>query len=102
MMPTYATVRLSSLAPDKMLIVLVFLLDRVHLSNMLSASSTHLYDSSVTERLDEVAELLATALLRARAAKSTPVSADHGEKFVDLSGQESGHAPVTMQRKTAR
>jgi hypothetical protein len=75
----------------------VFLAERVHLFSMLSTPNTHLYDSSVTERLDELAELLATALLRARAAKSTPESADCGEKLVDFSTGQSGHAAVSME-----
>lgn len=51
--------------------------------------------------LDEIAELLATALARARLTKSTPLFDDRGEKFVDLSGGESGHATVSKE-ETAR
>lgn len=60
-------------------------------------NAARLDHKSATERLDELAELLATALLRAQGAKSTAISADRGEKFVDLSACGSGHAPVSME-----
>ena len=75
---------------------------RVHLSNMLSTTVRHRpHQIIANERLDEVAELLATALVRTRTGKSSPLSEDRGEKFVDLPGTRSGHAPVSME-ETAR
>lgn len=65
---------------------------------MLSTSNVaHVDHKSANEHLGEVAEILAPALLRARLTKSTPLFDDRGEKFVDLSDGESGHAPVSME-----
>jgi hypothetical protein len=44
------------------------------------------------ERLSEIAEILATGLMRLRARKSSPKSADFGESSVDFSRHQSGHA----------
>lgn len=45
-----------------------------------------------TERLDEVAEILAVGLQRARDRQSSSQSADSGERSLDCAGQQSGHA----------
>jgi hypothetical protein len=47
---------------------------------------------SPAERLDEIAEILATGLMRLRARKSSPLSRDHGESLLDFSGDQRGHA----------
>ena len=47
---------------------------------------------SPTERLDEIAEILAAGLMRLRARKSTPLSPDCGESSLDCPGHQSGHA----------
>jgi hypothetical protein len=87
----------------KRLFSLSFPAERGHTSNMLSTPNAASLDHmSATERLDEIAELLAAGLLRARSAKSTALSADRGERFVDLSARESGHAPVPTETETAR
>ena len=44
------------------------------------------------ERFSEIAEILAAGLMRLRARKSSPKSADFGESSVDFSGHQSGHA----------
>ena len=44
------------------------------------------------ERLAELGRILAAGLIRMRANKSSPLSADRAETFVDLSGPKSGHA----------
>ena len=44
------------------------------------------------ERLTELGRILAAGLIRMRAGKSSPLSADRAETFVDLSGPKSGHA----------
>jgi hypothetical protein len=44
------------------------------------------------ERLAELGRILAAGLIRMRAKKSTPLSADGGESSVDLARTKSGHA----------
>jgi hypothetical protein len=46
------------------------------------------------ERLDEVAEILATGVMRLHARKSSPLSAHSGESSLDCPGHQSGHANV--------
>lgn len=50
------------------------------------------------ERLDEIAEILAAALMRLRARKSSPLSADCGESSLDTPATRSVHAPAFKQR----
>jgi hypothetical protein len=47
---------------------------------------------SPAERLAELGRLLAAGLIRMKASKSSPLSADRGENSVDLSPPQSGHA----------
>ncbi len=47
---------------------------------------------TVAERLDEVAEILATGLIRLRAPKSSPLSPPTGESSLDCPAHQSGHA----------
>jgi hypothetical protein len=47
---------------------------------------------SVPERLDEIAELLAAALMRLRQRKSRSISGDRGESRLDFSIHQRGHA----------
>ena len=56
---------------------------------------------SANDRLDEVAEILAIGLSRARLAKSIPLFGDRRDMHVDLSARASGHAAVSME-ETAR
>jgi hypothetical protein len=58
----------------------------------MSALKPHLMTAA--ERLDEVAEILAAGLMRARARQSSPQSADRGESSLDCPGHQSGHANV--------
>ena len=44
------------------------------------------------ERLVELGRILAAGLIRMKASKSSPLSADRGETSVDLSPPQSGHA----------
>jgi hypothetical protein len=44
------------------------------------------------ERHDEIAEILATGLMRLRARKSSPLSRDPGESSLDSSADQRGHA----------
>jgi hypothetical protein len=46
---------------------------------------------AATERLDEVAEILAVGFQRLLARQSTPKSADAGESLLDISPKQSGH-----------
>jgi hypothetical protein len=53
------------------------------------------------ERLDEVAEILATGLMRLRARQSSHFSADCGESSLDCPGNQSGHAnPGSLEVET--
>ena len=47
---------------------------------------------TAAERLDEVAEILAAGLMRARARQSSSQSADFGEGSLDCPAAQSGHA----------
>jgi hypothetical protein len=49
---------------------------------------------TAAERLDEIAEILAAGLMRARAKQSSPQSADGGESSLDCPADQSGHANV--------
>jgi hypothetical protein len=49
---------------------------------------------SPAERLAEIAEILATGLIRLRARQSSHLSADCGESSLDCLAQQSGHAPA--------
>jgi hypothetical protein len=44
------------------------------------------------ERLAELGRILATGLIRMKARKSSPLSADRGEGSVDFEAHQSGHA----------
>jgi hypothetical protein len=44
------------------------------------------------ERIAEIAEILASGLMRLRARKSSPLSRDHGESSLDFSAIQRGHA----------
>ena len=46
------------------------------------------------ERLSEVAEILATGLMRQYARKSNPLSADGGDSSLDCPAHHSGHGDV--------
>ncbi len=50
------------------------------------------------ERLAEIAEILARGLVRLHARKSSPLSADRGDSFVDLAPHRSGHADAPKRR----
>jgi hypothetical protein len=47
---------------------------------------------STTERLDEIAEILATGLMRLRARQSSHLSAHSGESSLDCAAHQSSHA----------
>jgi hypothetical protein len=49
---------------------------------------------SAAERLDEIAEILAAGFIRLRSRKSSPISLDHGEIFLDFSANQRGDAPA--------
>lgn len=55
-------------------------------------------DPGTRERLAEIAEILAAGLMRVLARKSSPISADAGERSLDISATESGH-PTTVDRR---
>jgi len=52
---------------------------------------------SALERLDEIADILAAALMRVRARKSSSIFADWGESCVDLPAAQSVHATVSKR-----
>jgi len=51
------------------------------------------YREAPTGRLDEIAEILAAGLMRLRARKSSPKSADCGEISLDILADQSGPDP---------
>jgi hypothetical protein len=48
-------------------------------------------------RLDEVADILASGLIRLRTPKSSRLSADRGDSCLDFAEHRSGHKPVETQ-----
>jgi hypothetical protein len=54
---------------------------------------------SADERLDEVASLLAEALMRLSNRKSSPLSRDGGESSLDFPVDQRGH-PTPVDRRT--
>jgi hypothetical protein len=54
---------------------------------------------SADERLDEVASLLAQALMRLSSPKSSPLSRDGGESSLDFPVDQRGH-PTPVDRRT--
>ena len=67
-------------------------LDQAHSSNAMNALKPNLM--SAAERLDEIAEILAVGLMRARARQSSPQSADRRDSSLDCAGQQSGDPNV--------
>ena len=55
---------------------------------------------SATERLDEIAEILAAGLMRLRTRQSSALSADRGESCLPNSADQSGHRPPGEWRIT--
>ncbi len=47
---------------------------------------------NASERLNEIAEILAAGLMRLRARQSTVLSRDSGESSLDCAGHQSSHA----------
>jgi hypothetical protein len=56
---------------------------------------------SAAERLDEIAEILASGLMRLRARKSSALSRDSGESSLDFSADQRGHAPTREREARA-
>lgn len=54
--------------------------------------------SEASERVAEIAEILAAGLMRVLAPKSSPISADTGESSLHLSPPESGHRTPIIRR----
>jgi hypothetical protein len=48
--------------------------------------------TSASERISEIAEILAAGLMRLRARQSTPLSPTDGESSLDCAGHRSSHA----------
>ncbi len=61
---------------------------------MTGANPLHPSHMTATERLAEVAEILAAGLIRLRARKSTPLSAACGESSLDCAADQSSHADI--------
>ena len=66
----------------------------------MAMSPLHPNPMTSDERLAEIAEILARGLVRLHARKSSPLSADRGDSFVDLPPHRSGHAN-TLKRRMA-
>jgi len=68
------------------------------LAPMHGSNALHPDRMTAAERLDEMAEIIAAALMRLRVRKSSPLSADRGESSLDLPATQSVHAPVSKRR----
>lgn len=55
---------------------------------------------SPAERLTKLGRILATGLIRMKAGKSSPLSADSGESSVDYAAPKSGHATANSRSTT--
>jgi hypothetical protein len=66
-----------------------------------AASVRHMAAHSSDESLAEIAEILAAGLMRLRARKSSPKSADLRECSVDFTPDQSGHAIGVSQEVVA-
>ena len=64
----------------------------------MNALNPHLMTAS--ERLDEIAEILARGLIRLRARQSSLVSGHRGDSCLDFSPDQRGHGPVTEPTET--
>lgn len=54
---------------------------------------------TAAERLDELADILSSGLIRLKARKSSRLSADRGDSCLDFTARQSGHVPVNRRRK---
>jgi hypothetical protein len=61
-------------------------------SRMIGANPLHPNHISAPERLAEIAEILATGLMRLMARKSSHLSPHCGESSLDCAAHQSGHA----------
>lgn len=57
---------------------------------------------TATERLDELASILAIGLIRLRARKSSQLSTDRGDSCLDLSEPRSRHEAAETMTETAQ
>ena len=64
------------------------------------ANPLHPNHMTAAERIAELAEILARGLIRLRARKSSPLSSDRGDNFVDCTATQSGHGPVAEPTET--
>lgn len=51
------------------------------------------------ERLAEVGHILGMALVRLHAGQSSPLSADHGDSYLDFPPDQRSHAATPAKRK---
>lgn len=56
-------------------------------------------DHDAGDRLDEIAEILAAGLIRLQQRKSSHLSPDGGESFLDFPVDQRGH-PTPVDRRT--
>jgi hypothetical protein len=64
------------------------------------AIALHPNHMTATERLDEIAEILATGAMRLMARKSSRISADGGDRFVDFTANRSVYGVETNCRNS--
>jgi hypothetical protein len=55
-------------------------------------NALHPTQLTATERLDEIADILAAGLIRLHACKSSPLSRNGGESSLDFSPDQRSHA----------
>ena len=65
----------------------------------MAMSPLHPNHMTLDERLAELGQILARGLVRLHARKSSPLSADRGDSFVDLPPHRSRHANAPKQKK---
>jgi len=57
---------------------------------------------TASERLDEIAEILAAAAMRLMARKSSRISADRGDRSVDFTAERSVYGVENKRRNSRR
>ena len=65
----------------------------------MAMSPLHPNHMTLDERLAELGQILARGLVRLHARKSSPLSADRGDSFVDLPPHRSRHANAPKKKK---
>ena len=65
-------------------------------------NALHPRHMTASERLDEVAEILAAGAMRLMARKSSRISADRGDRSVDFTAERSVYGVENKRRNSCR